>query len=196
MNRFLFADIALLLLLVTIGCATSKPLPNLIYPRPIYPIRSYPMSAEASGFRAAVYPFAPGRDVYADPRKPTELNSGLTLNVLEAGVMPVRLILLNESDEEILFDPDQIRGMAGEVAYRIYSPQEAVDLVAQSKVLKEAIEGSQVGPVLRSLLGGEIFIEALRSGVSGVASGGIGGGASGVAKGAVGTGWDRTGAAV
>lgn len=77
--------------------------------------------------------------------------------------------------------------MAGEVAYRTYSPQEAVDLVTQSKAFKDAIEGSQVGPILKSLLSGEIFIEALRSGVSGVASGG----ASGVAKGAVGTGMGR-----
>lgn len=112
------------LCLTTGGCAATKPLPNLIYLRPIYPIDSYPTSAETFGVKAAVYPFAPGRDVYADPRKPAESNGGLSLNVLEAGVMPIRLILLNDSDGEILFDPDQIRGMAGDAAYRTYSPQE------------------------------------------------------------------------
>lgn len=173
------------------GCVSVKPIPNLIYPRPIYPISRYPMASESAGVKAAIYPFAPGRDVYTDPAKPAERDGGLSLNVLDAGVMPVRLILLNEGEEEILFDPDQIRGMVGEVAFRTYSPQEAVDLVTQSKEFKEAIEGSQVGPVLKSILGGEIFVEAFSGGVSGVASGGITGGASGVAKGAAGVGIGR-----
>lgn len=173
------------------GCGGSKPLPNLIYPRPIYPIGSYPGSVESSGIKAAIYPFAPDRDVYADPGKPEKTNGALPLNVLDAGVMPVRLILLNEGEKEIVFDPEQVRGMAGNVAYRTYTPQEAVDLVADSEAFKEAIAGSQVGPVLKSLLGGEIIVEAVRGGVSGVASGGITGGASGVARGAVGTGMGR-----
>jgi hypothetical protein len=45
--------------------------------------------------------------------------------------------------------------------------------------------------VLQSLLGGEILLEAVRGGVSGVASGGITGGASAVAKGAAGIGLER-----
>ncbi|HZR45145.1 MAG TPA: hypothetical protein VFA47_00465 [Candidatus Manganitrophaceae bacterium] len=181
----------MLLFLGVTGCAATKPLPGLIYPKSIYPIASYPNSAESSGLKAAVYPFAPGRDIYANPKEPEKQNGSLSLNVLDAGVMPVRLIVLNDGDAEILFDPDQIRGISGEMIYRPYTAEEAVDLVARSSVFKEAIKGSQVGPVLKSLLGGEIMIEAFRGGVSGVASGGITGGANGVARGAVGIGMER-----
>lgn len=45
--------------------------------------------------------------------------------------------------------------------------------------------------MIKSVLGGEIFVEAVKGGVGGVASGGITGGASGVAKGATGTGMER-----
>lgn len=191
MNRLLFVGITMFFLIVVNGCAATKPLPNLIYPKSIYPISSYPDSAESSGLKAAIYPFAPGRDVYANPKEPEKHNGSFSLNVLDAGVMPVRLILLNEGEDDILFDPDQIRGVVGEVVYRPYSSEEAVDLVTHSAVFKEAIKGSQVAPVLKSLLGGEIFIEAVRGGVGGVVSGGISGGANGVAKGAVGTGMGR-----
>ncbi|MBI3597488.1 MAG: hypothetical protein HY203_10075 [Nitrospirae bacterium] len=184
------AILCCLIFLFTTGCAT-KPLPKIIYPRAIYPMNHYPMSAESSGLKVAAVPFSPGRDVYADPAQPINEQTSLPLNVLEAGVLPVRLVVLNETEDEIVLDPDQITGMADSTSYRIYSSQEAVDLVVQSKVFKEAIKGSQVGPVVKSILGGEIIIGAVKSGVGGIASGGITGGASGAAKGAAGVGLER-----
>jgi hypothetical protein len=174
-----------LFLFLILGCAT-KPLPKIIYPRAIYPMNHYPMSAESQGLKAAAVPFAPGRDVYADPGQPTNEKTRQPLNVIEAGVLPIRLIVQNETDHEIILDPDQILGVSESISYRPYIPQEAVALVVQSKVFKEAIKGSQVGPVVKSFLGGEIILEAAKSGVGGVASGGITGGATGVAKGAAG----------
>jgi hypothetical protein len=177
-------------LLLTFGCATSRPLPKIIYPKAVYPVDHYPMSAESGGLKIVAVPFAAGRDVYADPAKAVgEQADGL--NVIEAGVLPIRLIVINTTDNEIALDPDQITGVADSVIYRTYSPQEAVDLVVGSQVFKEAIKGSQVGPVVKSVLGGEILVKAVKGGVSGVASGGVTGGASGVAKGATGTGLER-----
>jgi hypothetical protein len=177
-------------LLLTAGCATSRPLPKVIYPKAVYPVDHYPMSAESGGLHVAAVPFAPGRDVYADPAKAAgEPANGL--NVIEAGVLPIRLIVINGTDDEIVLDPDQIIGVADSVFYRAYSPQEAVDLVIGSHAFKEAIKGSRVGPVVKSVLGGEILVEAVKGGVGGVASGGITGGASGAAKGATGTGMER-----
>jgi len=178
-------------LLFVIGCATSRPLPKIIYPKAVYPMDHYLMSVESGGLKVAAVPFAPGRDVYTDPAKAAGEPTQGSLNVLEAGVLPIRLIIINETDDEIAFDPDQIVGVSDSVLYRIYSPQEAVDLVIESHAFKEAIKGSRVGPVVKSVLGGEILVEAVKGGVGGVASGGITGGASGVAKGATGTGMER-----
>ncbi len=178
------------LLLLTFGCAT-KPLPKIIYPKTVYPIDHYPLWAESDGLKIAAVLFAPGRDVYTDPAKPANTQTSQPLNVLEAGVLPIRLIVSNQTAHEIVLDPDQIMGVAGTVSYRTYTPQDAVDLVVQSEVFKEAIKGSQVGPVVRSILGGEIIIAAAKSGVGGAASGGITGGATGAARGAAGVTMER-----
>lgn len=188
-NRLLIFLTVLLFLMF--GCAT-KPLPTIIYPKAIYPTDHYPMAAESGGLKVSAIPFAPGRDIYADPAKTiNEKQANSPLNVLEAGVLFIRLIVLNETKDEIILDPDQIIGIAGTVSYRTYSPQDAADLVVQSKVFKEAIKGSQVGPVVKSILGGEVFIEAAKGGVGGVASGGITGGATGAARGTAGVVMDR-----
>ncbi len=181
---------AVLLLSAATGCA-AQPLPAIVYPRVIYPASHYPVSAEASGVKIAAVPFAPGRDVYADPAAPSVARADLPLNVLDAAVLPIRLIVWNDSSEEIVFDPNQIAGLAGAASYYPYPPQDAVEIVTHSDAFRSAVKGSQVGPVVQSLLGGEILLEAVRGGVSGVASGGITGGASGVAKGATGVGLER-----
>ncbi len=178
------------LLLLVFGCAT-KPLPNIIYPKTVYPIDHYPLWAESDGLKIAAVLFAPGGDIYADPAKPTNTQINQPLNVLEAGVLPIRLIVSNQTAHEIILDPDQTMGIAGTVSYRTYTPQDAVDLVVQSEVFKEAIKGSQVGPVVRSILGGEIIIAAAKSGVGGAAAGGITGGATGAARGAAGVTLER-----
>jgi hypothetical protein len=172
------------------GCATT-PLPKIIYPKAIYPMNRYPISVESGGLKIAAVPFGPGRDIYADPSQPLREQAQPPLNVLDAGVWPVRLIILNETGDEILIDPNQIIGVTESVSYRTYTPQEATDLVVQSKVFKDATKDSQVGPVITSLLGGDIFVGAVKGGVSGIASGGIVGGASGLAQGAASTGMER-----
>ena len=179
-----------LLGILIFGCAT-KPLPNIIYPRAIYPMDHYPMAADVRGLKVAAVRFAPGRDIYADPRKPIDQQASLVLNVLEAGLLPIRLIVSNQTGDEVLLDPDQIIAISDSASYRTYSPQEAVDLVVQSQVFKDAIKGSQVGPVVKSILGGEIIIEAAKSGVGGAAAGGITGGATGAARGAAGVTLER-----
>jgi len=180
----------LLFCVLIVGCAT-KPLPNIIYPKAIYSMSQYPINTELEGLALVAVPFALGRDIYADPAKPTDTQTSLPLNVLEAGLLPIRLIVSNQTGVEIILDPDQIIGIADAVSYRTYSPQEAVDLVVQSQVFKEAIKGSQVGPVVKSILGGEIILEAAKSGVGGVATGGITGGARGAARGAAGVTLER-----
>lgn len=105
------------LLLLTFGCA-AKPLPKIIYPKAVYPMSHYPVSAESEGLAVAAVPFAPGRDIYGDPSKPADEQAKPSLNVLDAGIWPVRLIVLNETGDEITIDPSQIIGMAGPVSYR------------------------------------------------------------------------------
>lgn len=172
------------------GCA-SRPLPPVVSLRAIYPPQDYALSAAADGITVAAVPFAPGRDVYGDPRRPVDAAPATGLNVLNAGVLPVRLIVWNPTGEEIVLDPEQITGRADGVAYRLYAPEDAVTIVTGSNEFKQAIKGSQVGPVVQSLLGGELLVEAVRGGVSGAASGGVAGGASGAASGATGVGLAR-----
>ncbi len=176
--------------LIFTGCA-SKPLPNSIHPRTIYPQASYAFFAQAEGFKVAAVPFSPGRDIYADPALPVDEEDGLPLNVLDAGVFPVRLILWNETGDEILLDPMQITALGESASFRLYTPEEAVAVVIGSEIFAEAIKGSQVMPVVKSFLGGEILLEAAKSGVGGAASGGIAGGATGMARGAAGVGMGR-----
>lgn len=180
------------------GCAgKTLPAQGLIKPRLVYPLSLYPERVEMGGLRAVAIAFAPGRDVYSDPRVSAETktaphNNG-GLNVLEAGVLPVRLLLTNVSGGAMLVDPDQATVLNQDgVLYQVFTPQQAVERVTSSKAFADAIEGSHLGPLLRSVLGGEVLVEAAMGGVSGAASGGVTGGASGVVKGATGTALDRT----
>jgi hypothetical protein len=185
------AALSILLCSIT-GCAT-KPLPTMTYPKTIYPASRYPFSSESNGLSVAAVPFTPERNMYADPGQPPDKQTGLALNVAEAGVLPVRLIIRNQTKSEILIDPDQIVGMSGPVAYRAYAPQEAADLVIQSDVFRNALKGSRVGPVVKSIVGGEFLLDAAKSGVGGAASGGMTGGTTGAAKGAASVTLERAG---
>lgn len=191
MTRWTSLMVLLSSLLFIAACSATKSLPNLIYPKTIYPISRYPLSAESKGLVVAAVPFTPGQDIYADPMQHADKQAGPALNVLNAGVLPIRLIIWNQTNSEILIDPEQISGMAGDVSYRTYAPQEATDLVVQSQVFRKAIKGSRVGPVVKSLLGGELILEAAKSGVGSAAKGGMTGGATGAAKGAAGVTLER-----
>ncbi|MFQ5950295.1 MAG: hypothetical protein ACE5J1_06380 [Nitrospiria bacterium] len=151
----------------------------------------YSMGAESEGVVVAAVPFNAGRSIYDDPRNASVKKEDQPIDVLDAGVLPIRLIVKNQSRSEIVLDPNQITGRAGELSYRIYSSQEAVELVVKSAAFKKALKGSRVAPVVKSILGGEIIVGAAEGGVSGAASGGVTGGATGAAKGAASFGWRR-----
>ena len=187
--------ILLLASAVSGGCSSQPPLSDIVYARSkaIYPLDHYPLHKNMDGISIAVVPYAPGHDIYADPHLPpqprTDNNKGL--NVLDAGVQPLRLIVSHQGGGEILLDPEHITGVAGNVRYQTYTAAQAIDLVLQSDVFHAAIKGSRVGPILRSIFGGEMLVGAVKGGVSGMASGGITGSTSGVAKGAAGTTMER-----
>lgn len=191
------------------GCSTQPPLSDIVYARDkaIYPLEHYTPHKTIDNISVAMVPYAPGHNIYADPQLPqqpphveieaetetddTNNNKRNGLNVLEAGVQPLRLIVLQQGSGEILLDPEHITGVAGNIRYQTYTAAQAIDLVLQSEAFREAIKGSHIRPLLRSILGGEVLVAAVKSGVKGVASGGIVGGTSGIAKGAANAGMER-----
>ena len=177
------------------GCSSQPPLSDIVYARSkaIYPLDHYAMYAAVDGINVAVVPYAPGHNIYADPLLPSQphTDNGNGLNVLDAGVQPLRLIVSYKGNSEILLDPEHITGVSGDVRYQIHTAAQAIDLVLQSNDFHEAVKGSHVGPVLRSIFGGEVLVGAVKGGVSGMASGGLVGSTSGVAKGAAGTTMER-----
>ncbi len=165
------------------GCSSQPPLLDIAYARnqAIYPPDRYTIHKTMDNINVAVVLYAPGHDIYADPQQPQTKNSH-AVNVLDAGVQPVRLIVSYQGSGEILLDPEYITGVSNDVRYQTYNAAQAIDLVLQSDVFHEAIKNSHVGPVLRSILGGETLVAAAKGGVSGMASGGITGSTSGIAK--------------
>ena len=187
--------ILLLASAVSGGCSSQPPLSDIVYARSkaIYPLDHYAIYTAVDGINVAVVPYAPGHNIYADPHLPPQprTDNGNGLNVLDAGVQPLRLIISYQGSGEILLDPEHITGTSGDVRYQTHTAAQAIDLVLQSDVFHEAIKGSHVGPVLRSILGGEVLVAAVKGGVSGMASGGLVGSTSGVAKGAAGITMER-----
>jgi len=163
------------LLFLTFGCA-HRQLPNIVYNPAIYPPGYYPILAEKDGLKIAAARFSAGQDIYADPAKLPNNETVLPLNIIEAGIMSIRLIVWNDTGHEILIDPDQIIGIAESIFYRPYSSREAIELVINSRVFKEALKGSRVGPMVRSILGGKVIIGSLK----GLAEAGAGGAVKGV----------------
>ncbi len=195
------------------GCATKSRVVDYGYrhSHTIYPLPAYPINTTAIGIKAAAVPYAPGRDVYGDPRAlpvamPPKSDNGnhgggqngeqtsakKGLNVLETGVWPVRLIIDYTGSGELLIDPEQIVAVAGDVRYPAFAPQAAVSRVINSEAFREAIKGSRIGPFLKSIFGGEALVGAVRGGVSSVASGSVTGATSGAAKEATGIVHDRS----
>ncbi len=162
-------------MLIISGCAfRSSPqvLPQISYPRAIYPPAHYPFSQENDGLIIAAIPFAPDRDVFADPAGTDTATGEASINVLDAGVHPIRMIIWNMSEYNILIDTDQLFGIAGSTVFLTYPPKNAVDLVINSPVFDEALKGSRVGPMIGALLGGQVFVDVAREGITGLATGG------------------------
>ncbi|MEW6324162.1 MAG: hypothetical protein AB1515_02120 [Nitrospirota bacterium] len=172
------------------GCA-SKQLPPLIFPQSLYPADSYPVHVTMAGVTVGLVPFTPGQSLYLDPKRPAVEVAHVPLNILQAGVFPLRIIVTNRRDGEIMVEPSQVFCLSEETPYKTYQPQQAVNLIIKSDVFKEALKGTRVGPLLKSIFGGELLFSAATGGVGGVARGGLTGGVSGVASGATKTAMDR-----
>lgn len=172
-------------LIITGSCA--KKLPPLIFPQSLYPAESYPIHTGNDGLVVAAVPYVPGVGMNIDPKQPTTAPDDVPLNLLEAGVLPIRLILTNRRDGEIVIDPSQFFCLNGNTPYKSYPSQRAIGLVVQSDTFKNALKGTSIGPLLRSIFGGELIFNAATSSVGGVVRGGVTGGASGAATSATGT---------
>jgi hypothetical protein len=178
---------ALLVGLLIIAGSCARKLPPLIFPQSLYPAESYPIHTSVAGFVVGAVPYVPGVGMNIDPKQPTNAPDDVPLNLLEAGVLPIRLILTNRRDGEIMIDPSQFFCLNGNTPYKSYPPQRAVGLVVQSETFKNALKGTSIGPLLKSIFGGELIFNAATSSVGGVVRGGVTGGASGAATSATGT---------
>jgi hypothetical protein len=135
----------------------------------------------------AVVPYVPGVGMNIDPKQPIEAPDDVPLDVLQAGVFPMRIILSNRGNGELVVEPSQFFCLGGTTPYKSYPPQRAVNLIVQSDIFKNALKGTSVGPLLRSIFGGELIFNAATSSVGGVVRGGVIGGASGAATSATST---------
>jgi len=172
-----------------LGC--TKTLPPLIFPQSLYPADNYPIHVRSAGLLMAVIPYVPGVGMNIDPRRPIPEPDEVPLNVLEAGVFPIRVILTNRGDGELAVEPSQFFCLSSDTPYKSYQAQRAMGLVVQSDVFKEALKGTSVGPLLKSIFGGELIFNAATSSVGGAVRGGAIGGASGAASSATSTAMSR-----
>ena len=116
-------------LLVGVGCAPTTPkatpLPPAIYPAIVYPISHYPFSTNVDGLEIAAIPYVPGKNVFANPSDTTSGVTDTVLNIIDAGVQPIRLIIWNKSSDIIVIDPSQIFGLSNSANYFPYPPEDA-----------------------------------------------------------------------
>jgi len=185
----LVTRITLLVGTLIIAGSCAKKLPPLIFPQSLYPAESYPIHTGAAGFVIGAVPYVPGVGMNIDPKQPQPTTSpdDVPLNLLDAGVLPIRIILTNRRDGEIVIDPSQFFCLSDTTPYKSYPPQRAIGLVVQSDTFKEALKGTSIGPLLKSIFGGELIFNAATSSVGGVVRGGVTGGAGGAATSATGT---------
>ena len=162
-------------LLVGVGCAPTKPkakpLPPAIYPAIVYPISHYPFSTNVDGLEIAAIPYVPGKNVFANPSDTTSGVTDTVLNIIDAGVQPIRLIIWNKSSDIIVIDPSQIFGLSNSANYFPYPPEDAVNLVVKSDIFREAVESNKVGPMIESLLGSAELLSTAIMGVPGLTIG-------------------------
>ncbi len=169
-----FRYLLLISLLTSTGCAPapSKSLPRAIFPKAAYPIHQYPFSINVEGIEVAAVPYAPGKNIFANPNDSTDGQTYTILNIVDTGVQPVRLIIWNKSRDIVSISPSQIFGLADSAAYFLYPPADAVNLVVQSNVFKEALKGSELGQLAESLLGSTAFLSGVALGLPGLTIGG------------------------
>jgi hypothetical protein len=183
----LAARTVLLIGALILAASCTKKLPPIIFPQSLYPAETYPSHTEIAGLVMAVIPYVPGVGMNIDPKRPLPEPDEVPLNVLEAGVLPIRVILTNHGDGELVVNPSQFLCLSSSAPYKSYPPQRAMGLVVESDVFKKALKGTSIGPLLKSIFGGEMIINAASSSVGGLFRGGLIGGASGGASSATNT---------
>lgn len=173
MNIVRSRSLILIFLAMVIGCApTPKSLPPAISPKAVYPILEYPFFKNVDGLEIAAVPYTPGQSIFANPSDTAGGQVDTILNILDAGVQPIRLIIWNKSQDVFTISPDQIFGVADSAVYFLYPPEDAVNLVGKSDAFQNALEGSQVGPMIGALMGStELLADAAKS-VTGLNIGG------------------------
>lgn len=173
-------------LVTFVGCATYQP----IKPRVMLHPMAYQNSVNFEGMSIAAIPFNPQRSMYANPKDPNP--SKPTYNLLEAGVCPVRLLFLNESDRAYFIDPGQITcSDTGGTIYQPFNESEAGDTIVASQAFKSWVKGAVAGAVVGSLIGTAMgaaiggAIGGRDYARNGAVIGGVTGGASGAVQGGV-----------
>jgi hypothetical protein len=115
--------------------------------------------------------------------------SGEGLNYIEAGIMPVKVVVTNFGNLPMRLSPNQVLayGSDGQL-YLTYTAQEAAQLVINSNAIEEAAKGAVAGAAggaaLGALLGlavGAIFnVDVGQTAAAGAIGGALGGGAGGI----------------
>jgi len=114
---------------------------------------------------------------------------GQGLNYIEAGILPVRVVVTNFGNVPMVLRPDQVLayGSDGQL-YLTYTDQEAVQLVINSNALEEAAKGAVAGAAAGAALGalfglaiGAIFnVNVGQTAAAGAVGGALSGGAGGI----------------
>ncbi len=184
-NIWVLLRLGLVFCLATfIGCATYQP----VKPRVILHPMEYENSVNTEGISVAAIPFNPQRSMYADPRDTNPRKPAY--NLLEAGVCPVRLVFLNESNQPYFVDPAQIT--CGDIGGRTYQPfgeAEAGDTIVASQAFKSWVKGAVAGTIVGAIIGAGVgaavggAIGGQDHARNGAVIGGVIGGATGGAEG-------------
>lgn len=114
---------------------------------------------------------------------------GQGLNYIEAGILPVRVVVTNVGNVAMVLRPDQVLayGADGQL-YLTYTDQEAAQLVINSNAIQEAAKGAVAGAAAGAALGalfglaiGAIFhVNVGQTAAAGAVGGALGGGAGGI----------------
>ena len=166
------------------SCATYQ----TIQPRVVLHPTEYKNSITFEGISIAAIPFNPQRSMYADPNDPSPPKP--TYNLLEAGVCPVRLVFVNESNEPVFIDPTQMTctDTHGTV-YQSFHEAEAGDAIVASQAFQSWVKGAMAGAFVGSMIGAAIgaaiggAIGGRDNARTGAVIGGVSGGVGGAAEG-------------
>jgi hypothetical protein len=175
-NHVLIPIISILIIFVFFGCTHFQS--NVV---PIKQPSAYPNHVNVDGLIVAIEPL---RDVEA-------LKQQFGVDLSNADVLPVKLIVKNEGDHEVEIDSTQIFGLLADgTMYNAYQLDQATGRIRHSEIGKEMAVGAAIGAAAGIVAGaaaGAAIGAAAGGGSDSVALGAaIGGGVGGVSGGVVG----------